>query len=49
MKWLAQQKEHDAVQLLALKRVRDLAAKKRVSAQRPKTILNFFSQTVSLL
>ncbi|PSN40487.1 hypothetical protein C0J52_05238 [Blattella germanica] len=32
MKWVEQQEECDAVQLLCLKRLRDLAAKKRVSS-----------------
>lgn len=43
MKWLEQQEECDAVQLLSLKRVRDLAAKKRVSVLKQKKILDFFS------
>lgn len=43
MKWLEQQEECDTVQLLSLKRVRDLAAKKRVSGLKQKTILDFFS------
>ncbi|XP_067136655.1 jerky protein homolog-like [Centruroides vittatus] len=50
MKWLKQQEECDAVQLLSLKRVQDLAAKKRVSeakktvsVMKQKTILDFFS------
>ncbi|XP_067123781.1 jerky protein homolog-like [Centruroides vittatus] len=42
MKWLEQQEECDAIQLLFLKRVRDLAAKKRVSAVKQKKILDFF-------
>ncbi|PSN48413.1 hypothetical protein C0J52_12094, partial [Blattella germanica] len=35
MKWVEQQEECDAVQLLCLKRLRDLAAKKRVSIFTP--------------
>ncbi|PSN40283.1 hypothetical protein C0J52_22089 [Blattella germanica] len=36
MKWVEQQEECDAVQLLCLKRLRDLAAKKRVSSLKQK-------------
>ncbi|KAJ8886665.1 hypothetical protein PR048_012877 [Dryococelus australis] len=42
MKWFAQQEECDAVQLLSLKCLRDLAAKKLVSALKQKKILDFF-------
>ncbi|XP_023214516.1 jerky protein homolog-like [Centruroides sculpturatus] len=43
IKWLEQQEECDAVQLLlSLKRVRDLAARKRDSATKQKTILDFY-------
>ncbi|XP_067140340.1 jerky protein homolog-like [Centruroides vittatus] len=43
LKWLEQQEECDAIQLLSLRRVRDFAAKKRLSAVKQKTILDFFS------
>ncbi|XP_067136916.1 jerky protein homolog-like [Centruroides vittatus] len=43
MKWLEQQEECDTIQLLFLKHVRDLVAKKRVSAVKQKKILDFFS------
>ncbi|XP_054281171.1 jerky protein homolog-like [Macrosteles quadrilineatus] len=42
MLWLEQQEECDSVQLLSLKRLRDLAAKKRVSGLKQKSILDFF-------
>lgn len=42
IKWLEQQDECDAMQLLSLKRLRDLAAKKRVSKLKQTNILNFF-------
>jgi hypothetical protein len=42
MKWLEKQEECDAIQLLSLKRIRDLAAKKRVSSLKQKKILDFF-------
>lgn len=42
MLWLEQQEECDGVQLLSLKRLRDLAAKKRVAGQKQKSILDFF-------
>ncbi|PSN51225.1 hypothetical protein C0J52_10562 [Blattella germanica] len=43
MKWVEQQEECDDVQLLCLKRLRDLAAKKRVLSLKQKKILDFFS------
>lgn len=42
MKWLEKQEECDAMQLLQLKRLRDLAARKRTCNLKQKTILNFF-------
>lgn len=45
MKWLERQAECDTIQLLSLKRLRDLAAKKRVSSSlKQKKICDFFCQ-----
>lgn len=43
MKWLEQLTEGDTVQLLSLKRTRDVAAEKRVSALKHKKMLDLFS------
>ncbi|XP_054741535.1 jerky protein homolog-like [Anastrepha obliqua] len=42
IKWLEHQAECDSVQLLSLKRLRDLAAKKRVSKLKPTNMFPFF-------
>ncbi|XP_054745991.1 jerky protein homolog-like [Anastrepha obliqua] len=42
IKWLEQQDECDSVQLLSLKRLRDLAAKKRVSKLKQTNMFDFF-------
>lgn len=44
MKWLERQAECDTIQLLSLKRLRDLAAKKRTSGLKQKKISDFFCQ-----
>lgn len=44
MRWLESLKECDTMQLLSLKRLRDLAAKKRVSGLKQKKISDFFTK-----
>lgn len=44
MKWLERQKECDSIQLLSLKRLRDLAAKKRVSGLKQQKLSDYFCQ-----
>uniref|UniRef100_A0A1B6J5S2 DDE-1 domain-containing protein n=1 Tax=Homalodisca liturata TaxID=320908 RepID=A0A1B6J5S2_9HEMI len=42
LKWMERQPECEAVQLLAVKRLRDLAARKRATTSRQRTLLEMF-------
>lgn len=44
MRWYENQEECDKMQLLNLKRLRDLAAKKRITGLKQKSILDFFNK-----